>query len=216
METPIPTCLFLDIGGVLLTDGWQHVSRKLASDHFNLEWEEMELRHKLNFDTYEEGKMSIEEYLGRVVFYKDRPFTLDQFKVFMLEQSKPYEEVLALFRRLKLKYKLKIVAVSNEARELNEYRIHRFKLNEFVDFFISSCFLHLRKPDLDIFKIAMDMAQVPLNRILYIDDVEMFVEIAAKMGLRGILHIDYQTTRKKLASLGLFDEESVNHAIARA
>lgn len=215
MDTRVPTCLFLDIGGVLLTDGWQTDSRKLASDYFKLEWDEMELRHHLNFDTYEEGKMSIEEYLGRVIFYKDREFTLSQFKEFMFEQSKPYDEVIKLFQRLKLKYELKIVVVSNEARELNDYRIHHFNLNKFIDCFVSSCFVHLRKPDQDIFKIAIDIAQVPLNEILYVENTPMFVEVAEIVGIRGILHTDYQTTRNKLASFGLLDQERVNHADAR-
>jgi putative hydrolase of the HAD superfamily len=215
MKTGVPTCLFLDIGGVLLTDGWQTDSRKLASDYFKLEWDEMELRHHLNFDTYEEGKMSIEEYLGRVVFYKDRAFTLSQFKDFMFERSKPCDEMIQLFQRLKLKYKLKIVAVSNEARELNDYRIHHFKLNQFIDCFVSSCFVNLRKPDQDIFKFALDIAQVPLNEIIYVENTAMFIEVANKMGIQGILHTDYQTTRKKIASFGLLDQESANHADAR-
>ncbi|MEO8712734.1 MAG: HAD-IA family hydrolase, partial [Parafilimonas sp.] len=100
-------------------------------------------------------------------------------------------------------YNLKIVAVSNEARELNAYRINTFKLNEIFDFFVSSCYVHIRKPDARIFKLALDMAQVPENEVVYIDDVQMFVDVAADLGIKSICHKDFLSTRNALAALGL-------------
>jgi putative hydrolase of the HAD superfamily len=196
-------CLFLDIGGVLLTDGWGHESRKLAAKAFDLNPEEMESRHNQAFDTYELGKLTIEEYLSRVVFYEERPFTPAQFRKFMFAQSKPYPEMIELARRLKARYGLKVAVVSNEARELNSYRIRKFKLNAFVDFFISSCFVHLRKPDMDIFRVALDIAQVPANQVVSIENLPMFVQVAEDLGIRGICHTDYKSTCVKLASFGL-------------
>ena len=146
------TTLFLDVGGVLLTDGWDHHVRRRAAKNFKLDWAEMEDRHRLTFEIHEEGKLTLEEYLGLVVFYQKRPFTRAQFRRFMCAQSKPYPAMIALFAQLKVRHGLKIAVVSNEARELNEYRIRKFKLNRFVDSFISSCFVHLRKPDAKIFR----------------------------------------------------------------
>ena len=200
--SPITT-LFLDIGGVLLTDGWDHNARKRAAANFKLELAEMNDRHHLTFETYEEGKLTLEEYLGLVVFYKKRPFTRAQFRRFMFAQSKPYPEMIELVRRLKARYGLKIVVVSNEARELNEYRIGKFKLNGFVDSFISSSFVHIRKPDADIFRLALDIAQVPARKVVYIENTPMFVQIADGLGIRSILHTDYKSTCAKLASFGL-------------
>ncbi len=197
------TTLFLDIGGVLLTDGWDHHARKRAATAFKLELSELEDRHHLTFDTYEEGKLTLEEYLGRVVFYQKRPFTRAQFRRFMFAQSKPHPEMIDLVTRLKARHGLKIAVVSNEARELNAYRIRQFKLNRFVDFFVSSCFVHLRKPDADIFRLALDIAQVPVKEILYIENTPMFVQIAEGLGIRSILHKDYESTRLTLASFGL-------------
>jgi putative hydrolase of the HAD superfamily len=197
------TALFLDIGGVLLTDGWGHRSRKLAAKAFDLNPGEMENRHNQAFDTYELGKLTIEEYLSRVVFYEERPFTPAKFRKFMFAQSKPYPKMIELVRRLKARYGLKIVVVSNEARELNAYRIRKFKLDGFVDVFISSCFVHLRKPDADIFRVALDIAQVPANQVIYIENLLMFVQVAEGLGIRGICHKDYKSTCAKLASFGL-------------
>ena len=146
MNIPITT-LFVDIGGILLTNGWDHLSRKQAAADFKLEWSEMEERHQLNFAIYEEGKLTLKEYLDRIVFYQKRPFTHAEFRRFMFLQSKPFPEMIELIISLKAKYGLKVIVVSNEGREMNVYRIRKFKLYAFVDAFISSCFVHLRKPD---------------------------------------------------------------------
>jgi putative hydrolase of the HAD superfamily len=201
-SAPITT-LFLDIGGVLLTNGWSHESRKRAAKTFGLDLDEMEDRHHLTFDTYEEGKLTLDEYLSRMVFYKKRSFTRAQFRKFMFAQSKPFPKMIELVCQLKSKYGLKIAAVNNEGRELNAHRIQTFKLDGFVDFFISSCFVHFRKPDEDIFRTALDIAQVPASRVIYIDDRAMFVQIAKSLGIRGIHHADYESTRAKLAAFGL-------------
>jgi putative hydrolase of the HAD superfamily len=171
----------------------------------------MEDRHHLTFDTYEEGKLTMEEYLDRVVFHQKRPFTRAQFRRFMFAQSKPYPEMIELVAQLKIRHGLKIAVVSNEARELNSHRIRRFKLNRLVDFFISSCFVHIRKPDVDIFRLALDVAQTPAERVLYIENTPMFVQIAEGLGIRSILHTDYRSTCAKLASLGLQNDKGVIH-----
>jgi len=201
--------LFVDIGGVLLTDGWNHEARKLAAAEFQFELAEMEDRHHLTFDTYEEGRLTLEEYLSRVVFYKKRKFTRAQFRRFMFMQSKPYPRMIKLVGKLKAKYGLKIVVVSNEGRELNAHRIRRFKLDGFVDSFVSSCFVHIRKPDVDIFRLAIDIAQVPVRQVVYIENTPMFVKVAEGLGIRGILHTDFKSTSAKLDSLGLRNNEGV-------
>jgi putative hydrolase of the HAD superfamily len=204
MRTAHPIkCLLLDIGGVLLSNGWDHHARRRAVKAFNLDWAEVEQRHRLNFETHEEGRVSFAEYLDRVVFYEKRPFTRTEFRRFMCAQSKPNLEMIDLIAQLKAQYGLRIAVVSNESRELNAYRIRKFKLHAFVDTFISSCFVRLRKPDVAIFHLALDIAQAPIRNIIYIEDTPMFVQIADGLGIRSILHINYRTTRAKLALLGL-------------
>jgi putative hydrolase of the HAD superfamily len=199
--------LLLDVGGVLLSNGWDHLARKRVAKHFKLDWAEMEERHRLNFETHEEGRMTFAEYLRRVVFYQKRPFTRAQFRRFMCEQSTPCAEMIKLFVELKARHGLKITVVSNEAREVNAYRIRKFKLDAFVDAFISSCFVQLRKPDVEIFRLALDIAQAPARQVVYIENTPLFVQIAEGLGIRSILHTDYQTTRAKLAALGLRTDE---------
>jgi putative hydrolase of the HAD superfamily len=172
MENLIPvTTLFLDICGVMLSNGWGHESRKLAAETFHLDTDEMETRHRINVGIHEEGKLTLSEYLNRVVFYKKRSFTSDQFQEFMFTQTTPNLEMIEFIKQLKEQFKLKIAVVNNEGRILNEYRIKKFKLNQFIDFFISSCFVHYRKPDTDIFRLALDIAQVPAEQVVYIEDM---------------------------------------------
>ena len=202
-QSPAVTCLFVDVGGVLLTNGWDHLARRRAARHFKLDWAEMEERHALTFEVHEEARLTFQEYLNLVVFYEKRPFTRAGFRRFMCDQSRPYADMLGMVAQLKARHNLKIAVVSNESLELNAYRIRTFKLDGFVDSFISSSFVHLRKPDVNIFRLALDITQTPTNQVLYIENTPMFVQIAEGMGIRSILHTDYETTRAKLSSLGL-------------
>jgi len=201
--SPQVKCLFLDIGGVLLTNGWDRHARSRASTNFQIDHMEMEDRHHLTVDTYEEGRLSLADYLDRVIFYKDRPFTPSQFRDFMFSQSRSYPEMIALVGKLKARYDLKTAVVSNEGRELNAHRIREFKLERIIDFFVCSCFVHIRKPDAGMFHLALDFAQVEPHEILYLENTPMFVDIAEALGIRSILHTDYTSTCARLADFGL-------------
>jgi putative hydrolase of the HAD superfamily len=207
-KTPAITCLFLDIGGVLLTDGWSRETGKRAARAFGLNPEELGNRHRQALDTYELGKLGMDEFLRLVVFHEKRAFTPVQFRNFIYARSKPNPAMIGLVRHLKARYGLRIIVVSNEGRGLNEYRIRKFKLDEFVDSFVSSCYVSLRKPDADIFCVALDTAQVPADQVIYIDNTPMFVTVAERLGIHGILHTDYQSTCTKLAAFGLQTKEN--------
>jgi putative hydrolase of the HAD superfamily len=195
--------LFLDIGGVLLTNGWDRHARQRAIDKFGLDADEMNERHHMTFDTYEEGKLSLDQYLERVVFHEPRLFTKNDFRQFMFSQSQPLTEMMEYIRKIKAAYDLKTIAVSNEGRELTEYRIREFHLDKIFDAFVSSCFVHFRKPDEDIFRMALDISQTPPGDVVYIDDRPMFVEIARSLGIHGIVQESMATTRRELEKLGL-------------
>src|SRR5579871_6523424 len=134
--TPITT-LFLDIGGVLLTNGWDHAARRKAAEVYHLDYTDIEERHHLSFDTYEEGKLSLDEYLTQVIFYEPRPFSTDEFKTFMEQQSQPFPDMIQLMKDVKQRYGLKVGSVNNEGRELMTYRIEMFDLKSVFDFFIA-------------------------------------------------------------------------------
>jgi putative hydrolase of the HAD superfamily len=199
--------LFLDIGGVLLTNGWDRAARRRAALAFGLDEEEMHERHHLTYDTYEAGKLSLDEYLTRVVFHRPRAFSREEFKVFMFAQSCPYPEMIQLICDLKARYRLKIAVISNEGRELTIHRIHTFGLGTFIDVFVASCFVHYRKPDADIYRIALDIAQMSPAQVVYVDDRPMFAEVARGLGIRSIHHTGLESTRDALASLGLTQAE---------
>jgi putative hydrolase of the HAD superfamily len=195
--------LFLDVGGVLLTNGWDRKARSRAAREFGLDNEEFQERHHMVFDSYEKAKFSLDDYLSLVVFHRDRPFTKEDFTEFMLERSRALPGMINLVRSLKAQYGLKTVVVSNEGRELADYRIKKFKLTEFIDSFIFSCFVQFRKPETAIFRIALDVSQADPRHVVYLDDREMFVEVAQDLGIAGIHHLGYQSTRAALAKIGL-------------
>lgn len=200
---PAIKALLTDVGGVLGTNGWDRTMRQQAAQEFNLDYAELDGRHHRIFDTFEEGKLTLDVYLTQTVFYQDRPFSREKFKEFMFNQSKPWPQVIDLVRGLRKKYGLKVVAVSNEGRELALYRIQKFELRSFVDVFIYSCFVHYRKPDADIFRMALDVAQVAAEEAVYLEDRAMFVEVAGSLGIHAIQHTGFDTTRAALQKLGL-------------
>jgi putative hydrolase of the HAD superfamily len=197
------THLFTDLGGVLLTNGWDRGLRKLVASHFRIDPDEMDERHHLTYDTYEAGKISLSVYLGRVVFWEPRDFTEEQVVDFMLSQARCFPEMIEMYKQVKAKNGLKVVVVSNEGRELTTDRIRRFNLKEFVDIFVVSSYVHFRKPDEDIFRIALDVAQADPAEVVYVDDRQMFAEVASRLGMHEVWHRDLASTREAFAALGL-------------
>ena len=197
------TTLFLDIGGVLLTNGWDSALRKRTAEHFSVDYAELDHRHRVTYDTYESGKMSLETYLRQIIFFEPRAFTSEDVTRYILDQAKPYQDTIDLVHRLKAVYGLRIAVVSNEGREIAEDRIARFQLKEFVDFFIVSAFVHFRKPDLDIYRLALDVAQVRPDQVAYVEDRPLLCEVAASIGIRSVLSRNSAETRELLAGFGL-------------
>ena len=195
--------LFLDIGGVILTNGWDTAGRKLAAKTFNLDFDEFEKRHRLTFDTYELGKMTLRDYLQWTVFYEKRTFNYEDFEEFMYDYSEPYDNMIELFTRLKEKYKLRVGTISNEGIELTFNRVQSFNLKNFIDFFVVSGFVHLKKPDAEIYQMALDLAQTPKDQILYIDDRELLIEVARKLEIPSLHHVNYDQTKLELEKYGL-------------
>jgi putative hydrolase of the HAD superfamily len=201
-KTAIRT-LFLDIGNVILTNGWDRELRRNTADLFHVDYAALDERHHLTYDTYESGKLSFDEYLDRVIFFKPRDFSKQDIKEFIFSQTQEFPEMIALLRGLKEHYGLHLVAVSNEGRELMEYRIQHFELASWIDTFIGSCYVHFRKPDLDMYRLALDVAQSPPYEVLYLDDRAMFVEVAGTLGIRGVIHHGYPSTLAALAEQSL-------------
>lgn len=193
--------LLLDIGGVLLTNAWDHDERNLAIEHFQLDKNEFEARHKELLVPFEEGKLTLDEYLARSVFYTRRSFSPETFKQFMFSLSKPKSETLELARCLAGKYPM--WAINNESRELNQYRIETFSLHEVFTGFVSSCFVGVRKPDPRIYQLALDLTQRLPEQCCFIDDRPVNIEAAAHAGMQAILMENPSQLKNSLRELGI-------------
>lgn len=194
--------LFSDIGGVLLRNGWGHESREAAAEKFKIDYAEMDILHDFIFNVWEMGKISIDDYLDTVVFKERRNFSRKEFKEFMLAQSVQLPLMLPWMIKWKNKNKnIKVISLNNEPRELNQYRIEKFKLHQFFDAFVSSCEVGMRKPDPGIFNLAIGIAQARPEECLYFDDRTMLVEAAKKVGIQAYHHKDFESTKKILENL---------------
>jgi putative hydrolase of the HAD superfamily len=203
MATSFNKIIFLDIGGVLLTNGWGHESRQAAAEKFGFDYNEMNLFHEFIFNVYEIGKISLDEYLNTTLFYRPRNFTKKAFISFMLEQSIELPGTLQWLKEWKKKHdsRFRIISINNEGKELNDYRIQQFKLHECFDAFISSCEVGMRKPDPGIFRLAMGIAQVSPDQCVYFDDRQILVDAASKTGMTCYKHTGLETTRTILEGL---------------
>ena len=203
MSTPFKKVLFFDIGGVLLTNGWGHESRQAAAVKFGFNYEEMNILHEFIFNVYEIGKISLDEYLKTTLFYKPRNFTKSDFIDFMLEQSVELPGTLQWLIQWKKQHagQFRFISINNEGKELNDYRIKKFKLHECFDAFVSSCEVGMRKPDPGIFHLAMGIAQVSPDQCVSFDDRQILVDAATKTGMACYRHTGLETTRPILENL---------------
>jgi len=193
--------LFWDVGGVLLTNAWDHQERDQAVERFLLSKSEFDTRHKELVPAFEEGKLTLDEYLERVIFYEPRRFSKEDFKQFLFSLSRPKPQSLELARALHGKYGMG--TINNESRELNQYRIAQCGLTEIFDLFVSSCFVGLRKPDERIYRLALDLSQHTPDECCFIDDRPVNIEPAAKVGMKTVLMKDPQQLRRDLEMLGV-------------
>jgi len=200
---PAIRALFWDVGGVLLTNAWDHTERRQAFDHFHLDEQEFHARHELVVSPFECGKMTLDEYLDRTIFYRERPFTREAFREFLYGLSQPFPEVIAFAQGLADSGKYFMGTINNESRELNSYRIDRFGLRKIFRIFFSSCFVGLRKPERDIYRLALESTQIPGEECCFIDDRALNLECAAQMGMRVIQMKGLEQLRGDLAKLGV-------------
>ncbi len=202
MEKTDLKVLFLDVGGVLLTNGWGHESRMAAAKEFNLEYEEINRLHEFIFNVYEIGNLTLEEYLDTVIFNEPREFTREDFKSFMYAQSVELPGMLQWVIEWKNSgCGFRIISINNEPKELNDYRIKKFKLHRCFDAFISSCEVGMRKPDPRIFKLAMGVALAAPEQCYYFDDRPMLVDAAAKLGINAFHHKGFESSKSIIEGL---------------
>lgn len=194
--------IFLDIGGVLLTNGWDTASRKRAFEIFGLDEKDFEKRHAMAFDTYERGRITMDQYLDLVLFYTDRSFSRNEFRDFMFGQSQELPGAIDFFRTFKAKNSVTIAALNNEPRELNSYRIKKFELDSLFDYFVSSCYIDKRKPEAEMYRQACEIAAIEPAQALYVDDREYYLPVAAGIGLQCMHYTALDAAKGELGKLG--------------
>ncbi|MGB7438204.1 MAG: HAD-IA family hydrolase [Candidatus Acidiferrum sp.] len=195
--------VFWDIGGVIMTNGWDHNSRMDAAQTFGLDWEEFRERHDLSFPAFDAGQITLNQYLDRTLFYRPRPFTREEFTAFMFAQSKEYPETRAVLSDVARTGKYYVASINNEPRELNQYRIEAFGLRKDFQAFFTSCYLNARKPEETIYRIALEVSQRPAEKSVFIDDRSLNLENPRRLGMQVVHHQNARQLREELKSLGV-------------
>jgi putative hydrolase of the HAD superfamily len=197
------SALFWDIGGVLLTNAWDRTQRETALAQFKLDGTEFQDRHEMVVSSFERGKITLDEYLDRTIFYRPRPFSKEEFCREMYSLSKPYADVLELTKKLAKTGQYQMATINNESRELNHYRIQNFGLQEIFSLFVSSCFVGLRKPEVGIYRLALEITQNHPEQCCFIDDRALNLEAAARLGMHAIHLQNASQLEQELKKLGV-------------
>lgn len=197
------TTIFFDIGGVLLTDGWGHDSRRAAAEKFGLDWDEYSDRHEKVAHAIETNRMSLDQYLTRAIFYRPRTFTREEFREYIFAQSQPKPRSNEIAKSLAASHKYFMATINNEILELNVYRIEAFGLTDIFPIFFSSCFLGVRKPDEAIYRTALQVTQRKPEECLFIDDREVNLECPRELGMQTILFRDAEQLRQELEEVAI-------------
>jgi putative hydrolase of the HAD superfamily len=197
------TTLFWDIGGVILTNGWDRESRKEAAATFHLDWEDFQDRHDLTFPAFDSGQITLNQYLDRTLFYRPRSFTREEFTAFMFAQSREFPDVRAILDKVTASGKYFVGAINNEPLELNQYRIEAYQLQRNFLVFFSSCYVRARKPEEMIFRVALEVSQRPPEQCLFIDDRPLNLESPRRLGMNTIHHQNAEQLRSELGKYGV-------------
>jgi len=195
--------IFWDVGGVLATNAWDHTERSEALAHFQLDEQEFHDRHEMLVSSFERGKISLDEYLDRTVFYRPRVFTRQAFRDFMFSLSRPFPDMLQLAQALSDSGRYFMGTINNESRELNDYRIEKFGMRKIFRLFVSSCFVGLRKPERDIYRLALETTQITAANCCFIDDRALNLECAAQLGMHTVEMHMLEQLRADLQKLGV-------------
>jgi putative hydrolase of the HAD superfamily len=197
------TALFWDIGGVLLTNAWDRTERERAFANFHLDAHEFHSRHEMVVSSFERGKISLDEYLDQTVFYTSRSFTRDAFRDFMFSLSQPLPDRLPFAQALASSGRYFMGTINNESREVNRYRIEKFGLRPMFRVFFSSCFVGLRKPEREIYRLALETTQFPAEQCCFLDDRAINLQGATQFGMQTILVRSLDQMKDDLAKLGV-------------
>jgi putative hydrolase of the HAD superfamily len=195
--------IFWDVGGVLLTNAWDRVERAAALEHFHLDLDEFHDRHEMVVSSFERGKITLDEYLDRTVFYRPRPFTKGAFRDYMFSLSQPFPEVQQFAQGLADSGMYFMGTINNESRELNNQRIETFGLRKIFRLFVSSCYVGFRKPERDIYRLALEITQIPAEECCFVDDRALNLECASKLGMHTIEMQQLEQLRADLGKLGV-------------
>ena len=180
------THLFFDIGGVVLTNGWDHISRERSANYFGYDYAESDEKHYKISETFEKGEISRNDYLDKVIFYKKRDFSKKDIVEFMKSQSVAHQSSLDVLEKLCSQGEYHVSTLNNESLELNLFRMQKFELAKYFTNFFSSCFLGVKKPEAEIFQKVLWITQKSGEQCLFVDDREENIEGAEKCGFQTL------------------------------
>ncbi len=181
--------LFWDLGGVVLTNGWDTVQRGSVLGRLGIDLARYEEVHERANYYWERGLITARDFFNQTVLMPNPQLdlTFDLLWKQVCAQSKVlHPECLDILAELKRQGRLRLATLNNESRELNEHRLDAFKLRSLFDYFICSGYLHEMKPMPGIYRSAIDISGFEARTALFIDDKLENCAAARELGMQAI------------------------------
>ena len=205
MEGSIRT-IFWDIGGVVLTNGWDKGQRSRVLSRLGVNLEAYEEVHERANYYWERGLMTAKEFFAQTVLQANPhlDLTFETLWPQVCAESKVlHAECLDMLSELKEQGSYRLATLNNESRELNEYRLDAFKLRSLFDYFICSGYVHEMKPLPGIFRSAIDVSGFAARTALFIDDKSENCAAAEALGMHVICFKTPRQLCTELAGYGI-------------
>jgi putative hydrolase of the HAD superfamily len=206
--------IFWDIGGVLLTNGWDRGQRTRVLTRLGVDLERYEELHDDANFFWERGLSTAEEFFHRTVFEPNPALKLS-FAVLWpqvcAESKVLHPDALDLLAELRAGGRYQLATLNNESRELDDYRLDAFHLRSLFDYFICSGYVHEMKPLPGIYRAAIDISGHPACTSLFIDDKQENCDAAAALGLHAIRFESPAQLRTALAGFGVRLDDDSTH-----
>lgn len=195
----------LDLGNVLVKFDHGILARKLAAlskrpvTSIVLQF----IRSGLG-ELYDEGKIPTEEFLRRAIASLELPFSPEELALHWNEIFSENPGMEALLRRIHKRFPVYVISDTNPLHF--EYVKERFPVMKWVDEFILSYQIGVRKPSPRIFEEALRRAKKSAGNTFFADDRAELVRAAGKMGFHAYQFRDTQAFESELLRLGVLPE----------
>jgi putative hydrolase of the HAD superfamily len=149
---------------------------------------------------FEAGKMSKAVFFEEIKKIYGFDLSLKEFEILWCSVFSDAKEMIELARKISEKYNVFILSNTDEIHFpyiwKNFPQLHFFKNNLMLSYELNSV-----KSEKEIYKNAIEKFNLIPSECVFIDDRPINVSVAEKLGMKGIIHQSFLSTKEKLVKI---------------